>query len=316
MNINISKMPSVLSKVAGRPGLVLKKHSPELLVGVGVVGVVASCILACRATLKANDVLDQAEQEKESIRNEAQTEAQVLGLEEGIIVEPDKKEIAKVTARTGVKLVKLYAPSVMIGAASISCILGSHIVLSKRNASLSAAYMGVSKAFDEYRTRVKEKIGEEKESDIYLGGDVDKFSETEVDEESGKEKKVKRSYNIVNNPSDVSQYARFFDDTCGEWTKSPEYNKKYLLCQQNTANNLLKSQGHLFLNEVYDLLGMQRSQAGQIVGWVYDTKEGDGFVDFGIFDVMRVPQRKDFVNEYEPSILLDFNVDGVIYDLI
>ena len=91
----------------------------------------------------------------------------------------------------------------------------------------------------------------------------------------------------------------------------------FLRAQQQYANDKLIAQGHLFLNEVYDMLGLPRTKAGAIVGWVYDDNNavGDNFVDFGIYDVHRETAR-DFVNGYERSILLDFNVDGVIYDLI
>lgn len=109
----------------------------------------------------------------------------------------------------------------------------------------------------------------------------------------------------------MSPYARFFDEASANWVKDPEINHIFVQCQQNFANNLLIARGHLFLNEVYDMLGIDRSSAGQVVGWVI-SGDGDNFVDFGMFEA----HSARFVNGYERSILLDFNVDGVVVDKI
>lgn len=113
----------------------------------------------------------------------------------------------------------------------------------------------------------------------------------------------------------ISPYARHFDETCMAWTKDPESNKFYLLRQQEYANEKLRQRGYLFLNEVYDILGIPRTKAGQCVGWMYDTENpiGDNYVDFGIFDQVH---NRSFVNGYENSVLLNFNVDGNILDRI
>ena len=140
--------------------------------------------------------------------------------------------------------------------------------------------------------------------------------ETSVDEKTGEEKVTKKTVNVAD-PNNYSSYARFFDDGCTGWTKDPEYNLMFLKKQQRYANDLLKSRGHLFLNEVYDMLGIPRTKAGQVVGWIYDEEypNGDNFVDFGIYDLYNEKAR-DFVNGYERTILLDFNVDGDIMNLI
>ena len=82
----------------------------------------------------------------------------------------------------------------------------------------------------------------------------------------------------------ISQYARFFDESSQYWDKSPEMSLMFLKQQELYANCILKSKGHLFLNEVYDMLGIPQSMAGQLVGWIYDEKNpiGDNYVDFGI----------------------------------
>ena len=117
------------------------------------------------------------------------------------------------------------------------------------------------------------------------------------------------------NPYDYSDYARFFDVGNPNWEKDSEYNLMFLKRQQAYANDKLKANGYLFLNEVYDMLGIPKSKAGQVVGWIYDPENGSGdnYVDFGIYNVNREAAR-DFVNGYERTILLDFNVDGNIWE--
>jgi len=110
----------------------------------------------------------------------------------------------------------------------------------------------------------------------------------------------------------VSDYARFFNSASIHWTKSSEHNLMFLRLIQRHCNDLLKARRHLFLNEVYDQLDIPRTKAGQVVGWIYDEKNpmGDNFVDFGIYNL----RNENFVNGYESSILLDFNVDGNILE--
>ena len=133
--------------------------------------------------------------------------------------------------------------------------------------------------------------------------------------EKGKEKKVKEEIEVPAGQV-VSQYARYFDECNPNWTKDPEQNRYFITCVQNMLNDRLRSVGHVFLNEAYEALGFKHSSAGAVVGWVYDPADGkDNYIDFNIFDEESFSKR-EFVNGYERSILLDFNVDGVIYDLI
>lgn len=290
----------------------LKKHSPEILIVAGVVGTVVSAVLACRATTKVNDILEKTKEDVEAIHKcEADNE-----LKEEYSNEDAKKDLTIVYAQTAVKLAKLYAPSVLLGAVSITGILASNNILRKRNVALGAAYAAVDKGFKEYRSRVKERFGEDVDRELRYNIKAKKFEETIVDDETGKEKKVKNTVK-VSDPNTYSDYARFFDDGCKGWDKVPEYNLMFLKAQQQYANDKLKADGYLFLNDVYDSLGIPRSKAGQIVGWVYrpDDPEKANYVDFGIYDINREVNR-DFVNGYERTILLDFNVDGNILDLI
>lgn len=311
--MNKTKIMNTLNRKFGRAGLKLKKHSPEILAAAGVIGTVASVIMACRATTKINDILDES---KETIEKIHKTVDRAEDNEElDYTVEDSKKDLTIVYAQTGVKLVKLYAPSVILGTLSIGAMLTSNNILRKRNVALAAAYTAVDKSYKEYRGRVVERFGEQLDKELKYGVKAEEIEETVIDEK-GKEKKVKKTINAVN-PDNISDYAKFFDDGCIGWEKDPELNLVFLKKQQAWANELLRSKGHLFLNEVYDMLGIPRTKAGQVVGWIYDEKNpvGDNFVDFGIYDTNRL-ENVNFVNGYERTILLDFNVDGNILDLI
>lgn len=303
---------SKLTRTLNRVGLKLKKHSPEILVVTGVVGTVASAVMACKATTKIDEVLAETKENVEKTKDYVEKK----GFSEKYTEEDYKKDLTIFYAKGGLELVKLYAPSVALGALSITAILSGHNVLRKRNVALAAAYATVEKGFKEYRGRVVERFGEELDHELKYNIKAKEVEETTVDEKTGEEKVTKKTVNVAD-PNNYSTYARFFDDGCTGWTKDPEYNLMFLKNQQRYANDLLKSRGHLFLNEVYDMLGIPRTKAGQVVGWIYDEEypNGDNFVDFGIYDLYNEKAR-DFVNGYERTILLDFNVDGDIMNLI
>ena len=303
---------SKLTRTLNRVGLKLKKHSPEILVVTGVVGTVASAVMACKATTKIDEVLAETKDNIDKTKDYVEKK----GFSEKYTEEDYKKDLTIFYAKGGLELVKLYAPSVALGALSITAILSGHNVLRKRNVALAAAYATVEKGFKEYRGRVVERFGEELDRELKYNIKAKEVEETSVDEKTGEEKVTKKTVNVAD-PNNYSTYARFFDDGCTGWTKDPEYNLMFLKNQQRYANDLLKSRGHLFLNEVYDMLGIPRTKAGQVVGWIYDEEypNGDNFVDFGIYDLYNEKAR-DFVNGYERTILLDFNVDGDIMNLI
>ena len=298
------------SRTFSKVSLQGKKYAPEVMVVVGVVGVVASAVMACKATTKADAIVEDTKDQMDQIHEVAETHAEEYSEDDM------KKDTVIVYTQTAVKFAKLYGPAVILGAASIACILGSHHILSKRNAALAAAYATVDKGFKEYRGRVIERFGKELDKELRYNVKAKDFEETVVNEETGEETKVTNTVNVAD-PNDYSDYARFFDDGCTGWTKDSEQNLYFLKCQQNYANERLQKKGYLFLNDVYEMLGIPKTKSGQIVGWIYDKKNpvGDNFVDFGIYNMNREKAR-DFVNGYERTILLDFNVDGNILDLI
>ena len=298
-------------KVYNKSEMKVRKYSPEILAGVGVVGVIASTVMACKATTKLNDILAESKEQLEQIKEVASDPS----YEEKYTQDDAKSDTTITYVQTGVKIAKLYAPSVILCASSLGCLLASNNILRKRNAALSAAYMTVDKSFKEYRRRVAERFGDEVEKEIRYNIKAKEI--VTVDEEGNEVKETVKVMEGADNPTTYSDYARFFDESCPAWQNDPEYNLTFLKAQQQYANDLLKAQGRLFLNDVYKMLGIDITKAGQVVGWVYDPDcpVGDNFVDFGIYDMSKERVRA-FVNGYEPNILLDFNVDGNIWDLM
>lgn len=312
-----------LNGAVNRVGFQLKKHSPEILIAVGVVGTVASAVLACKATLKVNEIMDETKTNIDRIHTateKGQTEAgEVYELEDS------KKDLTLVYAQTGIKVAKLYAPAIALGALSITSILASNNILHKRNVAIAAAYATVDNGFKNYRNRVIERFGEEIDRELKYNIKAREVEEIVVDEKTGEETVNKVIKKYVD-PADVSGYARFFEEYTRDeqgnvvknpyWEKNGEYNLLFLKSQQRYANDLLRVKKRLFLNEVYDMLGLPRSKAGQIVGWVYDPdRDGDGvgdnYVDFGIF--ASADNYSDFIYDND-AILLDFNVDGNVWE--
>lgn len=292
-------------------GFKFKKHSPEILVVTGAVGAVASAVMACKASMKLQDILDKKKAKLAHIEQLAAPDEQST---EGISPEEAKKAVVAVHAQTGLELAKLYGPSVALGAASLGCIFASHGILHKRNIAWAAAYASLDNNFKGYRKRLVERLGQELDEELEKGIKIEEVEEEIVDE-NGKKKKVKKRVE-VKDPEARSDYARCFDETCYAWTKSAEDNKHFLLIQQNVANERLQRQGFLFLNDVYEMLGFQKTGSGQIVGWLYRPEDpnhmGDNYVSFGIFDRIDSEATRRFVNGYERSIWIDPNIDGPI----
>ena len=304
-------IPKNLTRTFNKVGFKFKKHSPEILIVAGVIGTVASAVMACKATTKVSGIIDEAKEEIEQIHTVIEDENYADRYSE----EDSKKDLTIVYAKTGLKLVKLYAPSVILGVLSLGGIVASNNILRKRNVALAAAYATIDNSFKDYRKRVVEKFGTEVDKQLKYNIKAQEIEEIVVDE-NGNEKKIKKTVNVID-PDVNSDYARFFDESNPYWEKDPEYNLMFLKSQQRYANDLLKTQGYLFLNDVYKALGMEPTKAGQVVGWIYDPENpnGDNYVDFGIYDLDN-ERKRAFVNGYERNILLDFNVDGNIWNLM
>lgn len=317
--MNLTSITKHIPAGVHRGLLIAKKYSPEILTGVGIACGVASTVLACKGTLKINDILDEHNAVEETMREtleKGSVTIKVEGSDETTLDEYTEEDYKRDKivhkVQTGRDILMAYAPAIGMGVLGVTCILSGHHILNKRNVALAAAYSFASNKLGEYRGRVIDELGEEKDKEFYYGlkSDIVKVKE---ETEDGKTKTVKKTVHYID-PNSISQYARFFDDASRRWVPDAEMNLVYLRAQQNYCNDLLHSRGHLFLNEVYDILDIPRTSDGAVVGWVV-SDEGDNFVDFGIYSAHN-DNAIDFVNGYEKAILLDFNVDGVIYDLI
>lgn len=302
MNI---KLPEGLTRTLGKAGLALRKASPEICVGAGIVGVIVSTVLACKQTTKLNDILEKHKKDASEIRKFSEEVKSGKCLED--YTDKDRQhDLTIVYSKTIRDIAKLYfLPAVTMGL-SIASIIGGHKILRTRYISVSSALAATDKAFAEYRKRVADILGEDKEKEVRYGV---KPRETVDDDQK---------ITVVNgiDPGEIcSPYAKFFQEGCLNWEKDPEANLTFLRIQESHANNLLRIRGYLLLNDVYDLLGIQRTKAGMVVGWIYDKNSpvGDNYVDFGLYNG-KIARNRDFVNGYENVALLDFNVDGNIFD--
>lgn len=313
------QIPDSVTRAFNNVSFKLKKHSPEILVVTGVVGVVASAVLACKATTKVSEILEESKETVDTIK-EGMKAGEIKGKEYD--AETGKKDLTITYVQTGLKLAKLYAPAVGLGALSIASILSSNNILRKRYVGAAAAYATVDKGFKEYRSRVVERFGEEVDRQLRYNIKAKEIEETTVDE-NGEVQTVNVIKHYVD-PTDISGYARYFDEWTRDekgnvvrnhfWDPNKEYNLLFLKAQQNYANDLLKAKKRLFLNEVYEMLGLPKTKAGQIVGWVYDEEcpTGDNYVDFGMY--VSSQNYSDFLYSDNEAILLDFNVDGNIWE--
>jgi len=308
-------LPGSVTRTFHKVGFQLKKHSPEILMVTGIVGGVTSAVMACKATGKAHDIIDEAKETITAIHTVAEKPENA----DKYTPEDTNKALTITYAKTGLELVKVYAPAITLGVVSVGCILASNNIMRKRNLALAAAYTAVDNSFKGYRNRVIERFGKELDRELKYNIKTKEIEETIINED-GTKSTVKKTVQELDNPNQFNEYSEFsriYDDGCKGWDKDPEYSKTFLINAQRFANDKLQAQGYLYLNDVYDMLGFQRTYAGHVVGWLYDPSNPnvDSHVDFGIFDIHN-PKARDFVNGYERAIILDFNVDGNVYEMM
>lgn len=306
------KMNAVMANVsrfAAKAKFKLGKHSPEILMVVGAVGAVTSTVMACKATLKVNDILAAHDTTVATIHDVQEGKVQIKAGEE-YTEEDVKKDLTTTYVQTGLKIAKLYAPAVILGTLSIGCMFGSNHILQKRNAALTAAYVTLDKAFGDYKERVTERFGDRVQSELEHGIKAVEV-ESKVVNEDGTEETIKSYVDEVDGAH--SPYDLIFDEMIDEWQPDAQYNKWHLAQVEDTANRRLRTQGYLFLNDVYRMIGRYNSGAmivkpeGQIVGWLYDPNNENlqNCVKLGL-DKM----------QGDRNVVLHFNVDGPIIDKI
>ena len=282
----------IVTRFVGRAGLVLSKHAPTILTAAGTAGFIGTTVLASKATLKV----------EETISEEAALLAKVHEAHEaGKLTDKDAThDKVALYSRMTTKLVKLYAPALILGAASIVSLATGHGIMLKRNASLAAAYAAVDQAFKTYKKKIESKFGKEAVLDALVSTPQEDLTKDEMTLEA------------VTAVDGVSPYGVIFDEDNINWSADEDLAKLHLDCQQQYANDILQTRGHIFLNEVYKMLGFPHTPAGAVTGWV--KGQGDDFVDFNIFDGMFEGEDKN--GRTVTKWALDFNVDGVMYDKI
>lgn len=290
----------------------LKNASPQILVVSGIVGIVGTVVLACKATRHLDETVNAAKEEIEEVHEKRET----LSEEEY----PDKemkKELTKVYVKNGMKIVKLYAPSVILGTLSVGGILKSNDILRKRNMALSAAYATLDSGFKAYRKRVVEKYGEDEDTALRLGTRTEKVEETiEVD---GKKKKVKTPYEVVDGESGENGIYYFSDSVL--YQGIDDYDINVINGRQKLSNNLFQKNGVYLVKEALDILGFEGDLVDPkkhpellTLGWLKGDKDCDGRVDYRAHRVLR-----DIVDKETGEIVrivdyaLDFNHDGNVY---
>lgn len=298
--MNITGIKTLVTSKVARSVLNVKRVSPDILLYAGVAGVVGAAVMACRATAKSLGDFESHRRNFEMIQDEK---------DDFQSKEEYGKALAVEIGSASLTYLRAYGPSIVVGSLSIYCLVGGHQILKTRNAALAAAYKIVDETYKRYRGRVVEEFGVEKDREFSL--DSRQEAVTRTDDDGGSTLGL---INTIEQKTHFSQYAKCFDETNPQWDPNPEYNLVFLKSQQAYANNMLTSRGHLFLNEVYDMLGIPRTKAGAVVGWAI-SKDADNFVDFGLYNEAYQSNR-DFINGYEKAVWLDFNVQGVIYDLI
>ena len=311
---DLSTIKNGMTRSFGRGSLLMQKHSPEILLGAGLIGMVAAAVMASKATLKAEKIVSQHKGQMALI------ETDLSNNQEDYNEEAAAKEKAMAYVQTGLKFAKLYGPAVSVGALSVTAILASHGVMKNRQVALLALYNLTKEGYEQYRARVAEELGADVDRNFHLGLKDEKYTEHTIDEKGEKvsEKKIRQT---SIDPRFKSIYSRFFDESSPMWRSDALLNKAFLTAQERYLNDILIIRGYVFLNEAYEALGLPWTKEGQLVGWVMKDPaamkaEGrDGYISFDIYNVYNDPGRQ-FVNGTNPSILLDFNVDGVVLDHI
>lgn len=288
------KVLETIRRTVGRTKLTMIRKSPEITLGLGIAASVAAVGYTVWATIKAvetyNDTVEKLEQAERVLDNE----------------EEKKDAIEKIKLHRTLEWVKLYAPAIVLETASILFSVKSHKIMKGRNAALVMSVAAATKELNDYRQRVRDAIGEEQEKDIF--NDASTFTTVKMNEDGTSEETVEKKNNYG------SQYAAFFDASSTVWENDTVYNLSFLKMKLMMLNNELRIKGHIFLNDVYRALGLPETKAGQYVGWVTSSTVGDGVIKFT--NVSTGENIEDIDDLDDPTVLLDFNVDGDIINIL
>lgn len=313
MNAFLTKVTTNAVRYYNRAKLVVGKHSPEILMAVGTVSIVGGVVMVCKEALNLETIVSENETRREKV-NTALEDGWTYGENNTPVTYTDKDaqhDKLIITAQTGIKLVRNFAPAAALVTGGIACFFVAHGIMHKRNLALVAAYNALSAEFNDYKKVVDANVDEETATRIKQG--IAKAKEDNGD--------VKKGDDICVRDIDATMYARFFDRDNPNYSRDNDYNMSFICAQERTANRIIERRGHVFLNEVYELYGLPHTKAGAVVGWVLGKGPNrDGCVDVTATRVWRNAATGDtsltYKDGYDQAILLDFNPDGVILDLI
>ena len=279
---------------------VVVKHAPTILTATGTVGLVGTAVLASRATLTykeliADEVMVITDGPNLMKRNEHYTEDEF------------RKDRIVCYSRIVTKTVKHYAPTIALGVASIAAFWWSHSIQSKRIAGLAAAYAALDTSYRKYKKSVASVSGEES---------MKKVEEKILDDVVFTDEPFEYDKMAESVIPEYSPYARIIDETSSVWDPSDDIAELNIHAQLHYMNDLLRTRGYLFLSDVYDALGIPRTPASQVVGWLWKKGDGDHYVSFGDIEGHRIRFWDDSRRREVANYLLDFNVDGEIVNEI
>lgn len=308
--MNLTNLTNTLSRVGTAALRTLEHHAPKILLGTSIVCGIGATVTACKATLKLPETMKEITENVEA--------AKAIEVEEGEQDATKNKEVVKSYISGGIKLAKLYGPSVGLTVTSVACALAGNRMMNQRYAGALAALGSTEKMFDNYRKRVVEEFGEEKDTqfangirEVVTDEPVLNKDGTPKTDKNGEVKTTKKT-SVEYDPS-VNKYSRMFDEVSTKaWDPNPDYNVSTLLGRQQYFNDMLHSHRYLFLNTVYKELGYPITAYGQDMGWIIDDDTPNAVVDLGLYDFTNSGKRRiEDIDKYTNACLLTFK--GVRY---
>ncbi|MCK5602215.1 hypothetical protein KAR91_10110 [Candidatus Pacearchaeota archaeon] len=309
----LNKITKFIGPKVGHTSLAIKSRAPELLLGGGIITGVASVVMIAKAHKKSDEVFGDIAEDIMDVQiyvgntNAETNDDADAKLGDYVTHTDERKMLLPIYANGARRAARLYGPGLMMGAASLFLLLASHGTLKRRNKALLSTIGVVSQGFAIYRQRVVAEQGTEADERFYYGAEARKITTLEIDAD-GKKKKTKSTKNHI--PDEVSpiMYQRLFDHTMPMWNADPDMNEFFLQITQQHFDDWLKIKGYVLLNEVYTALGFDESPEGAVVGWSTNVP-GDNYVSFGLDNDIN---KREGDNRW----LLDFNVNGVVFDTI
>lgn len=313
--MNFTNINSSLTRLGTAAIRTLEHHAPKILVAVGIGCGIGGAVTACKATLKLPETMKDISEAVEEAKNLPEEDEEQKKVKE--------KTVVKTYISGGMKLVKLYGPSVALGVTSVACVLSGNRIMNQRYAGAVAAISSTEKMFSEYRKRVVEELGETK--DMQFANGIHEVTEEEAildkngnpkTDKNGEVKTTKKVHSEID--PNVNKYSRMFDEvSTNEWSPYADYNRTNLLSRDAYFRETLNSHRYLFLNDVYKALGYPVTEYGQDMGWIIDEVTPYATFDMGLYDLNSNGSRRiEDLDDMTNAILLTFKNVRYIKDKV